>query len=152
MARGKLYLVATPIGNLGDITYRAVEVLKSVDIIAAEDTRQTLKLLNYLEIKKTMFSYHRHNEEFKVDKIIELLNDGKNVAIVTDAGTPGISDPGEVAVSVAIESGIEVIPIPGACALVNALIVSGLDTKRFSFYGFLPINKKNRKNVIQERK
>ena len=152
MARGKLYLVATPIGNLGDITYRAVEVLKSVDIIAAEDTRQTLKLLNYLEIKKTMFSYHRHNEEFKVDKIIELLNDGKNVAIVTDAGTPGISDPGEVAVSVAIESGIEVIPIPGACALVNALIVSGLDTKRFSFYGFLPINKKNRKNVIQEIK
>ena len=152
MARGKLYLVATPIGNLGDITYRAVEVLKSVDIIAAEDTRQTLKLLNYLEIKKTMFSYHRHNEEFKVDKIIELLNDGKNVAIVTDAGTPGISDPGEVAVSVAIESGIEVIPIPGACAFVNALIVSGLDTKRFSFYGFLPINKKNRKNVIQEIK
>ena len=152
MARGKLYLVATPIGNLGDITYRAVEVLKSVDIIAAEDTRQTLKLLNYLEIKKTMFSYHRHNEEFKVDKIIELLSDGKNVAIVTDAGTPGISDPGEVAVSVAIESGIEVIPIPGACALVNALIVSGLDTKRFSFYGFLPINKKNRKNVIQEIK
>ena len=129
MEKGKLYLVATPIGNLGDITYRAVEILKAVDVIAAEDTRQTLKLLNYLDIKKSMFSYHRHNEDFKVEKIMEFLEDGKDVAIVTDAGTPGISDPGEVAVKEAIDRNIEIIPIPGACALVNALIASGLNTK-----------------------
>ena len=114
MDKGKLYLVATPIGNLGDITYRAVEVLKAVDVIAAEDTRQTLKLLNYLDIKKSMFSYHRHNEDFKVEKIMEFLEEGKDVAIVTDAGTPGISDPGEVAVKEAIDRNIEIIPIPGA--------------------------------------
>ena len=129
MDKGKLYLVATPIGNLGDITYRAVEILKAVDVIAAEDTRQTLKLLNYLDIKKSMFSYHRHNEDFKVEKIMEILEEGKDVAIVTDAGTPGISDPGEVAVKEAIDRNIEIIPIPGACALVNALIASGLNNK-----------------------
>ena len=150
MDKGKLYLVATPIGNLGDISYRAVEILKNVDIIAAEDTRQTLKLLNYLNIKKTMFSYHRHNEDFKVDKVINLLEDGSNVAIVTDAGTPGISDPGEIAVKEAIKKGIEIIPIPGACALINALIVSGLNTKEFSFFGFLPINNKNRRIKLEE--
>ena len=150
MDKGKLYLVATPIGNLGDITYRAVEILKAVDVIAAEDTRQTLKLLNYLDIKKSMFSYHRHNEDFKVEKIMEFLEDGKDVAIVTDAGTPGISDPGEVAVKEAIDRNIEIIPIPGACALVNALIASGLNTKEFSFFGFLPINNKNRKIKLDE--
>lgn len=150
MEKGKLYLVATPIGNLGDITYRAVEILKAVDVIAAEDTRQTLKLLNYLDIKKSMFSYHRHNEDFKVKKIMEFLEEGKEVAIVTDAGTPGISDPGEVAVKEAIEKNIEIIPIPGACALINALIASGLNTKEFSFFGFLPINNKNRKIKLDE--
>ena len=150
MDKGKLYLVATPIGNLGDITYRAVEILKAVDVIAAEDTRQTLKLLNYLDIKKSMFSYHRHNEDFKVEKIMEFLEEGKDVAIVTDAGTPGISDPGEVAVKEAIERNIEIIPIPGACALINALIASGLNTKEFSFFGFLPINNKNRKIKLEE--
>ena len=150
MDKGKLYLVATPIGNLGDITYRAVEILKAVDVIAAEDTRQTLKLLNYLDIKKSMFSYHRHNEDFKVEKIMEILEEGKDVAIVTDAGTPGISDPGEVAVKEAIDRNIEIIPIPGACALVNALIASGLNTKEFSFFGFLPINNKNRKAKLDE--
>ena len=150
MDKGKLYLVATPIGNLGDITYRAVEILKAVDVIAAEDTRQTLKLLNYLDIKKSMFSYHRHNEDFKVEKIMEFLEEGKDVAIVTDAGTPGISDPGEVAVKEAIDRNIEIIPIPGACALVNALIASGLNTKEFSFFGFLPINNKNRKAKLDE--
>jgi len=150
MEKGKLYLVATPIGNLGDITYRAVEILKAVDVIAAEDTRQTLKLLNYLDIKKSMFSYHRHNEDFKAEKIMEFLEDGKDVAIVTDAGTPGISDPGEVAVKEAIDRNIEIIPIPGACALVNALIASGLNTKEFSFFGFLPINNKNRKAKLDE--
>lgn len=150
MDKGKLYLVATPIGNLGDITYRAVDILKSVDVIAAEDTRQTLKLLNYLNIKKSMFSYHRHNEDFKVEKIMEFLEEGKDVAIVTDAGTPGISDPGEVAVKEAIERNIEIIPIPGACALINALIASGLNTKEFSFFGFLPINNKNRKIKLEE--
>ena len=150
MDKGKLYLVATPIGNLGDITYRAVDILKSVDVIAAEDTRQTLKLLNYLNIKKSMFSYHRHNEDFKVEKIMEFLEEGKDVAIVTDAGTPGISDPGEVAVKESIERNIEIIPIPGACALINALISSGLNTKEFSFFGFLPINNKNRKIKLEE--
>ena len=150
MDKGKLYLVATPIGNLGDITYRAVDILKSVDVIAAEDTRQTLKLLNYLNIKKLMFSYHRHNEDFKVEKIMEFLEEGKDVAIVTDAGTPGISDPGEVAVKESIERNIEIIPIPGACALINALISSGLNTKEFSFFGFLPINNKNRKIKLEE--
>jgi 16S rRNA (cytidine1402-2'-O)-methyltransferase len=122
MEKGILYLVATPIGNLNDMTYRAVEILKEVDEIAAEDTRQTLKLLNHFEINKPMFSYHRHNEDVKTDLVINKLLEGKNIAIVTDAGTPGISDPGEVAVKQAIEEGITVIPIPGACAMVNALV------------------------------
>ena len=150
MEKGILYLVATPIGNLNDMTYRAVEVLKEVDEIAAEDTRQTLKLLNHFEINKPMFSYHRHNEDVKTDLVINKLLEGKNIAIVTDAGTPGISDPGEVAVKQAIEEGITVIPIPGACAMVNALVASGLDTNQFAFYGFLPLNNKNRKDQIDE--
>ena len=150
MEKGILYLVATPIGNLNDMTYRAVETLKEVDEIAAEDTRQTLKLLNHFEINKPMFSYHRHNEDVKTDLVINKLLEGKNIAIVTDAGTPGISDPGEVAVKQAIENGITVIPIPGACAMVNALIASGLDTNQFAFYGFLPLNNKNRKEQFEE--
>lgn len=152
MEKGNLYLVATPIGNLEDITLRAIRILKEVDLIAAEDTRQTLKLLNHLEISKKLISYHRHNEEVKKDLLIEKLLDGQNIAIVTDAGTPAISDPGEEIVKEAIKNNIKVIPIPGACALINALIASGLDTKEFSFYAFLPLNKKLRKNKFEEIK
>ena len=147
---GNLYLVATPIGNLEDITLRALRILKEVDIIAAEDTRNTLKLLNHFEIKKTLISYHRHNEEFKKDNILNLLKEGKNIAIVSDAGTPGISDPGEIIVKEAIKEEIEVIPIPGACAAINALICSGLDTKEFAFFGFLPLNNKLRNEKLEE--
>lgn len=148
--KGKLYLVATPIGNLEDITFRAINTLKEVDIIAAEDTRHTLKLLNYYEISKPLISYHRHNEDVKSDILISKLLEGQNIAIVTDAGTPGISDPGEEIVKEAIKNSIEVIPIPGACALINALIVSGLNTKFFAFYGFLPLNKKNREDALNK--
>ena len=154
--KGKIYLVATPIGNLEDITFRAISILKDVDIIAAEDTRHTLKLLNYYEISKPLISYHRHNEDVKSDILIEKVLKGQNIAIVTDAGTPGISDPGEEIVKEAIKNDIEIIPIPGACAFVNALIASGLNTKQFSFYGFLPMNKKLRKkafeNILKENK
>ena len=142
--KGKLYIVATPIGNLEDITLRAINILKEVDLIAAEDTRHTLKLLNHLGIKKAMISYQRHNEEVKKDVIINKILDGQNVALVSDAGTPGISDPGEEIVKESIKNKIEIIPIPGACALINALICSGMDTKEFYFLGFLPLNKKNR--------
>ena len=147
---GKLYLIATPIGNLGDITYRAVEILKKVDIIAAEDTRHSLKLLNYLDISKPMISYHRHNEDTKTETLINLLKDGKNIGLITDAGTPGISDPGEEVVKQAIKENIEIIPIPGACALINALIASGLNTKEFAFYGFLPLDKKLRNEKMED--
>lgn len=154
--KGKIYLVATPIGNLEDITFRAISILKDIDIIAAEDTRHTLKLLNYYEISKPLISYHRHNEDVKSDVLIEKLLNGQNIAIVTDAGTPGISDPGEEIVKEAIKNNIEIIPIPGACAFVNAIIASGLNTKQFSFYGFLPMNKKLRKkafeNILKENK
>ena len=148
--RGILYLVATPIGNLEDMTLRAIRILKEVDLILAEDTRNTLKLLNHFEIKKPLVSYHRHNEEIKVDNLIEKLKKGENIAVVSDAGTPGISDPGEVIVKEAIKNNIEVIPIPGACAGINALIASGLDTKEFVFIGFLPLNKKLRKEKLKE--
>ena len=147
---GKLYIVATPIGNLEDITLRALRILKEVDLIAAEDTRQTLKLLNHFEITKPLISYHRHNEEIKSEILIEKLNSGENIALVSDAGTPGICDPGEEVIKKAIEEGIEVIPIPGACAMINALIASGIDTKEFSFLGFLPLNKKLRKSKLEE--
>ena len=149
---GKLFLVATPIGNLEDITFRAINILKEVDIIAAEDTRHTLKLLNHYEISKPLISYHRHNEEVKSEILINKLLEGDNIALVTDAGTPGISDPGEEVVKEAIKNNIEVIPIPGACALVNALIASGLNTKEFLFLGFLPLNKKNRDNALNKIK
>ena len=145
---GKIYLVATPIGNLNDMTFRAIDTLKNVDLIAAEDTRQTLKLLNHFKISKPMISYHRHNEDVKSEGLIEKVLVGENIAIVTDAGTPGISDPGEEIVKEAIKNNIEVIPIPGACALINSLIVSGISTTEFSFYGFLPLNKKNRKEKL----
>lgn len=150
--QGKLYLVATPIGNLEDITFRAIKTLKEVDLIAAEDTRHTLKLLNYYEISKPLISYHRHNEEIKKDLLINKLLEGNNIAIVTDAGTPGISDPGEEIVKEAIANNIQIIPIPGACALINALIPSGLNTKEFSFFGFLPLNKKNREEAFDKIK
>jgi len=147
---GKLYIVATPIGNLEDITLRAVRVLKEVDLIAAEDTRQTLKLLNHYEINKPLISYHRHNEETKSEILIEKLRNGENIALVSDAGTPGICDPGEEVIKKAIEDNIEVIPIPGACAMINALIVSGISTKEFEFLGFLPLNKKLRRQKLKE--
>lgn len=147
---GILYIVATPIGNLDDITLRALKILKEVDLIAAEDTRQTLKLLNHFEISKPLISYHRHNEDVKSNILIEKLKNGENIALVSDAGTPGICDPGEEVIKKSIEEGITVIPIPGACAMINALIASGLPTKEFNFLGFLPLNKKLRKEKLKE--
>ncbi len=147
---GTLYIVATPIGNLDDITLRALKILKEVDVIAAEDTRHTLKLLNHFEISKPLISYHRHNEEVKKDILIEKLKKGENIALVSDAGTPGICDPGEQIVKKAIEENVKIIPIPGACASIQALIGSGLDTNEFLFLGFLPLNKKNRKIKLEE--
>lgn len=149
---GTLYLVATPIGNLDDITLRAIKILNEVDFIAAEDTRHSLKLLNHLEISKPLISYHRHNEDVKSELLIEKLLDNKNIALITDAGTPAISDPGEEIVKLCIENEINVVPIPGACALINALITSGLDTTEFNFIGFLPLNKKNRKEKLDKIK
>ena len=149
---GKLYLVATPIRNLEDITLRALNVLKEVDIIAAEDTRHTLGLLNHFEIKKPLISYYKEIEKTKSNQLIKELKDGKNIAVVSDAGTPGISDPGEEIVKKAIEEGIDIIPIPGACAFVNALIASGFSTKEFSFIGFLPVNKKEKKDKLESIK
>lgn len=147
---GKLYIVATPIGNLKDITLRALETLKNVDIIAVEDTRHTLKLLNHFEISKPLISYHRHNEDTKTQILIDKLKSGENIALVSDAGTPGICDPGEAVIKEAIHEKIEIIPIPGACASIQALIGSGLDTSEFIFLGFLPTNKKNRKVKLDE--
>ena len=147
---GTLYIVATPIGNLEDITLRAIRILKEADLIAAEDTRHTLKLLNHLEISKPLISYHRHNEDVKSDVLIERLQEGKNIALVSDAGTPGICDPGEEIIKKCIELEINVVPIPGACAMINSLICSGIDTKEFTFLGFLPLNKKSRKNKLEE--
>ncbi len=147
---GNLYLVATPIGNLEDITLRAIRILKEVDIVVAEDTRHTLQLLNHLEISKPLISYQRHSNQKRINEIIEKILEGSNIALVTDAGTPGISDPGEEVVKEAIKNNIKVIPIPGACALICALIASGLDTKEFTFIGFLPMNNKNRKEKLKE--
>ena len=148
--RGQLYLVATPLGNLEDITLRAIRILNEVDVIVAEDTRQTLKLLNHLEIQKHLMSYHRHSGEYKIDEIMKEIEDGKNIAIVSDAGTPIISDPGEEVVKMALKLGIQVIPIPGPCALITAIIASGIDAKTFTFFGFLPMNKKLRKQKLLE--
>ncbi len=149
---GKLYVVATPIGNLEDITLRAINVLKEVDIIAAEDTRHTLKLLNHLEISKPLISYYKENEKTKSDVIIDKLKEGKNVAIVSDAGTPGISDPGEEVIKKAIEEDILVVPIPGACAAINSLICSGFSTKEFCFIGFLPVKHGDKTRKLEEIK
>lgn len=146
---GILYIVATPIGNLDDITLRAIKTLEEVDLIAAEDTRHTLKLLNHLNISKPLISYHRHNEEIKSEILIKKLKEGKKIALVSDAGTPGISDPGEEIIKQCILEEIKIIPIPGACAMVNALVCSGLNTEEFTFLGFLPINKKNRKEKLE---
>ena len=142
---GKLYLVPTPIGNLGDISRRAAETLEAADFIAAEDTRVTVKLLNHLELKKPMVIYHRHNRETAGPAILRRLEAGETCALVTDAGTPAISDPGEDLVALCAAHGIAVESIPGPCALTVALSVSGLPTGRFTFEGFLPLNKKNRR-------
>jgi len=141
---GVLYLVATPIGNLDDITLRAIKILKEVDFIAAEDTRHTLKLLNHLDIQKPMISYYEHNIRERGEKIVAKIKEGNTAALVSDAGTPAISDPGEDLVKLCIKEGIRVIPVPGAVAAINALIGSGISTKRFSFEGFLSVNKKSR--------
>lgn len=149
---GKLYLVATPIGNLDDITLRAINILKNVDIIAAEDTRNTLKLLNHLNIKKTLISYYKQTEKTRAEGIISKIKEGKSIALVSDAGTPSISDPGEVLVKESIKNNIEIIPIPGACAFINALICTGFNTKEFVFIGFLPVNNKEKKDKLNKIK
>jgi 16S rRNA (cytidine1402-2'-O)-methyltransferase len=145
---GILYLVATPIGNLEDMTFRAVRILKEVDLIAAEDTRHTIKLLNHYEIKKPLVSYHEHNKVEKGQFLISKLLEGKNIALVSDAGTPGISDPGEDLVKLAANNGIIATMIPGPVAAVTALVLSALPTGKFLFEGFLPVNKKTRKEII----
>ena len=147
---GNLYIVATPIGNLDDITLRAIKTLEEADIIAAEDTRHTLKLLNHLQISKPLISYYKQNEKVKTDILIEKLKMGKNIALVSDAGTPVISDPGEEVVKVAINNNIKVVPIPGPCALITALISSGISAKEFSFIGFLPVNKREKEEKLKE--
>ena len=147
---GILYLVATPIGNLEDMTFRAIRILKEVDIIAAEDTRNSIKLLNHFEIKTPMTSYHEFNRFDKARQLIDDLLGGKSIAVITDAGTPGISDPGEVLVEMCYEEGIKVVPIPGAVAAVNALVASGQKTRRFCFEAFLPPDKKERRMILEE--
>lgn len=147
---GKLYLCATPIGNLEDITYRVVRTLQEVDLIAAEDTRNSIKLLNHFEIKTPMTSYHEYNKIEKGRKLVEKLQDGLNVALITDAGTPGISDPGEELVKMCYEAGIEVTSLPGAAACITALTLSGLSTRRFAFEAFLPSDKKEKQVVLKE--
>ncbi len=147
---GTLYLVATPIGNLEDMTFRAIRILKEVDLIAAEDTRNSIKLLNHFEIETPMTSYHEFNKYDKADLLIEKLQAGQNIAVITDAGTPGISDPGEVLAAKCYESGLQVVPIPGAAAVINALIASGQPARRFCFEAFLPTDKDERKRVLGE--
>lgn len=150
--QGCLYLVATPIGNLEDMTYRAIRILREVDLIAAEDTRNSIRLLNHFDIKTPMTSYHEHNKYEKAEELVSKLLSGVSIAAITDAGTPGISDPGEELVRQCYDAGITVVPIPGACAAVNAIIASGLPTGRFAFEAFLPAEKKERKAVIEELK
>ena len=149
---GTLYLVATPIGNLGDFSPRAVETLETVDFIAAEDTRVSIKLLNHFEIKKPLVSYHEHNHITAGQSILARLLAGESCALVTDAGTPAVSDPGEDLVRLCAENGVEVLSIPGCCAAVNALAVSGLPTGRFTFEGFLTVNKKSRRERLESLK
>lgn len=147
---GTLYLCATPIGNLGDITERVLRTLEEVDLIAAEDTRNTLRLLNHFEIKKPLTSYHEYNKYTKADELIGKLLRGQNIAVVTDAGTPAISDPGEVIAAKCIEQGIKVTSLPGACALITALTMSGMPARRFCFEGFLPVDKKERRYILTQ--
>lgn len=149
---GKLYLCPTPIGNLSDITFRTIEVLKSVDLIAAEDTRVSAKLLNHFDIKVPTTSYYEHNKREKGSYLIEKLLSGTNIAVITDAGMPGISDPGEDLVKLCIENSIEIEALPGPCAFATALVASGLPTGRFSFEGFLTVNKKNRNTHLESLK
>lgn len=146
---GTLYLCATPIGNLGDVSARCLEIFNMVDLIAAEDTRRTVQLLNHFGISKPLTSYHEHNKREKGEYIIKLLKDGKNVAQVSDAGTPAISDPGEDLVGLCIENDITVTSIPGPVAGINALILSGLPTRRYAFEGFLSVNKRHRKEHLE---
>ena len=146
---GKLYLCATPIGNLSDITLRCLEVLESVDLIAAEDTRHTLKLLNHFEITKPLTSYYEHNRKEKGYMLADEMLAGKSIALVSDAGTPAISDPGEDLVAICIEKGIDVVPVPGCVAAINALIGSGMPTGRFCFEGFLSVNKQSRREHLE---
>lgn len=149
---GTLYLCATPIGNLEDITYRVLRILKEVDLIAAEDTRNSIKLLNHFEIKTPMTSYHEYNKIDKAYQLVEKLRQGKNIALITDAGTPGISDPGEDIVRICYEEGIPVTSLPGAAACITALTMSGLPTRRFAFEAFLPKDKKEHQAVLEELK
>ena len=149
---GTLYLCATPIGNLEDMTFRAVRVLKEVDLIAAEDTRNSVKLLNHFDIHTPMTSYHEYNKFEKGRELTARLQEGKNIALITDAGMPGISDPGEELVKMCAEAGITVTALPGACACVTALTLSGLGTRRFAFEAFLPADKKERRQVLEELK
>ena len=149
---GKLYLCATPIGNLEDITLRVLRTLKEVDLIAAEDTRNSIKLLNHFDIKTPMTSYHEYNKIDKAYTLIEKMQSGMNVALITDAGTPGISDPGEELAAMCYEAGIEVTSLPGPAACITALTLSGLPTRRFAFEAFLPSDKKERKAVLEELK
>lgn len=147
---GKLYLCATPIGNLEDITLRVLRTLKEVDLIAAEDTRNSIKLLNHFDIKTPMTSYHEYNKIEKAHTLIEKMQGGMNIALITDAGTPGISDPGEELAAMCYEAGIEVTSLPGPAACITALTLSGLPTRRFAFEAFLPMDKKERREVLQE--
>lgn len=146
---GKLFIVSTPIGNLQDMTFRAIDTLKSVDLIAAEDTRHTIELLNHLNIKTKVTSYHEHNKYDKAKDIIEIIKNGSDVACVTDAGTPIISDPGNELVKLAVEEGIVVTAVPGACAAINALVLSGLDAREFVFVGFLEEDNKKKKIQLE---
>lgn len=146
---GILYIVATPIGNLGDITLRALEILKSVDCIACEDTRVTSKLLSHYSIKKPLISYHQHSELKKIDFIVDKLKEGSNIALVTDAGTPGISDPGNILVAEAVKDNIEIHPIPGSSALASIISIAGIDLQKFLFLGFPP-HKKGRETFFKE--
>lgn len=147
---GTLYLCATPIGNLEDMTFRVIRTLKEVDLIAAEDTRNSIKLLNHFEIHTPMTSYHEYNKIEKGRKLVEKLLDGQNIALITDAGTPGISDPGEELVKMCYEAGVSVTSLPGAAACITALTLSGLSTRRFAFEAFLPADKKERQEVLAE--
>ena len=149
---GKLFLCATPIGNLEDITYRVLRTLKEVDLIAAEDTRNSIKLLNHFEIKTPMTSYHEYNKIEKAYQLVDKMREGKNIALITDAGTPGISDPGEDLVRICYEEGIEVTSLPGPAACITALTMSGLPTRRFAFEAFLPREKKERALVLEQLK